>query len=77
MGLLDKIKGTITKTTNLSKSVVYDWLDYSKENVLPGNEDLSKILCRLGIMTTIYACNLLGLRLRTKVACVTCSAIHL
>lgn len=40
--------------TGKSKSVVYDWLDYSKENVLPGNEDLSKILCRLGITLDEY-----------------------
>ena len=33
----------LIKLTGKSKSVVYDWLDYSKTNVLPGNEVLIKI----------------------------------
>lgn len=41
--------------------------------ISPGNP----ILCGLGIMSSIYVCNLLGLRLGTNVACVTFSAIQL
>ena len=44
----------LIKLTGKSKTVVYDWLDYSKENVLPGNEALSIILCRLGITLDEY-----------------------
>ncbi|MGL5714782.1 MAG: FUSC family protein [Paraclostridium sp.] len=41
--------------------------------VMPGNP----ILCGLGIMTTIYMCNLLNIRLATNVACVTFTAIQI
>ena len=44
----------LIKLTGKSKSVVYDWLDYSKTNVLPGNEVLIKILSRFGITLDEY-----------------------
>lgn len=43
----------LMELTGKSKSVVYTWLDYSN-NTLPGNESLSKILCRLGITLDEY-----------------------
>ena len=39
----------LQKLTKKSKSVVYDWLNYSNECSFPSYESLSKIVCRLGI----------------------------
>lgn len=39
----------LQKITNKSKSVVYEWLNYSNANSYPSYESLSKIVCRLGI----------------------------
>lgn len=35
--------------TGKSKSVVYEWLDYSNYKTLPNYQAMSKIICRLGI----------------------------
>ena len=39
----------LQKLTKKSKSVVYEWLNYSNVNSYPSYESLSKIVCRLGI----------------------------
>ena len=35
--------------TGKSKTVVYEWLNYSNLTNFPTNDSLSKIICRLGI----------------------------
>ena len=39
----------LQKITNKSKSVVYEWLNYSNVNSFPSYDCLSKIVCRLGV----------------------------
>ena len=39
----------LQKLTGKSKSVVYEWLNYSNVKSFPSYESLSKIVCRLGI----------------------------
>lgn len=39
----------LQELTGKSKSVVYEWLNYSNKNCLPSYESIAKIICRLGI----------------------------
>ena len=39
----------LQELTGKSKSVVYEWLNYSNINCFPSYESLAKIICRLGI----------------------------
>lgn len=62
-----------TGINRISGTIVGGIVGFIFALISPGNP----ILCGLGIMTTIYVCNLLGLRLGTNVACVTFSSIQL
>ena len=62
-----------TGINRISGTIVGGIIGFLFALISPGNP----ILCGLGIMTTIYVCNLLGLRLGTNVAYVTFSAINL
>lgn len=62
-----------TGINRISGTVVGGIVGFIFALISPGNP----ILCGLGIMTTIYICNVLGLRLGTNVAYVTFSSIQL
>ena len=44
----------LQEITGKSKSVVYEWLDYSKPSSLPTKETLLKVLARLGLTMDNY-----------------------
>ncbi|MGL4797614.1 MAG: FUSC family protein [Paraclostridium sp.] len=62
-----------TGMNRISGTIVGGIIGFLFALISPGNP----ILCGLGIMTTIYICNLLGLRLGTNVAYVTFASIQL
>lgn len=62
-----------TGMNRISGTIVGGLIGFLFALISPGNP----ILCGIGIMTTIYVCNLLGLRLGTNVAYVTFSSIQL